>query len=171
MIRWVLLLCASLYLVFVLGPDPEPDAAPVATATAPTAEGETGPSELVLETGEVWQIDRVIAPDASQEDETPTLAVATPEASPTPGDAEPTTAAAEPPSADVSDGATSLYVTGTRVNLRAGPSTEAEIVTALTQGSETELLAEAEDGWLQIRDIATGVEGFMSGDFLSTQAP
>ena len=64
-----------------------------------------------------------------------------------------------------------LYVTGTRVNLRAGPSTDNPIVAALTQGTATELVAEAPDGWFEIRDPTTGATGFMSGDFLSPTPP
>ncbi len=63
------------------------------------------------------------------------------------------------------------YVTGSRVNLRAGPSTSDAVVAQLVRGTETEVLDEVGDGWLQIRDLATGTVGFMSGDFLSIDSP
>jgi hypothetical protein len=63
------------------------------------------------------------------------------------------------------------YVTGSRVNLRAGPSTSDAVVARLARGAETVVLAEAGEGWFRIRDLDTGAEGFMSGDFLSVDAP
>lgn len=64
-----------------------------------------------------------------------------------------------------------VYVTGTRVNLRAGPSTDNAVVDQLVQGTEAEVLGEAADGWLHIRAVASGIEGYMSGDFLSEERP
>jgi uncharacterized protein YgiM (DUF1202 family) len=69
------------------------------------------------------------------------------------------------PTADV------RYVTGTRVNLRAGPSTLDDVVAQLARGTKAVVLDDGGGGWLQIRDLDTGVEGFMSGDFLSADAP
>ncbi len=64
------------------------------------------------------------------------------------------------------NGRTILVVTGNRVNLRAGPSTGNAVVTSLSRGQQTELIAEAGGGWLHIRHIASGRQGYMSGDFL-----
>lgn len=64
-----------------------------------------------------------------------------------------------------------VFVTGTRVNLRDGPSTDNAVVDQLARGTEAEVLGEAGDGWLQIRAVATGAEGYMSGNFLSPERP
>lgn len=63
-----------------------------------------------------------------------------------------------------------LYVTGSRVNFRAGPSTSDRVVGALDGGSPVEALGPPEGGWVQIRDM-DGRTGFMSGRFLSGDAP
>ena len=77
--------------------------------------------------------------------------------------------AAVPDTRAVPDGM--LYVTGTRVNMRAGPSTNDSVVGSLQRGARAELLADTRDGWLQIRDISTGAEGYMSARFLSPLSP
>ena len=58
-------------------------------------------------------------------------------------------------------------VTGTRVNLRAGPSTGDPVLTALRLGDQVELIGATGDGWAQIRAIADGHEGFMAIRFLT----
>ena len=58
-------------------------------------------------------------------------------------------------------------VTGTRVNLRAGPSTGDPVLTALRLGDQVELIGATGDGWAQIRAIADGREGFMAIRFLT----
>ena len=60
-----------------------------------------------------------------------------------------------------------LYVTGNRVNLRAGPSTNDAVVGSVVRGQAVQLLSFESNGWAQIR--VDGVDGpvFMSGDFLS----
>ena len=63
------------------------------------------------------------------------------------------------------------YVTGNRVNLRSGPSTGDGVVAQLLRGARAELLAEAGDGWVQIRDIESGNSGFMAARFLAPVSP
>ena len=60
-----------------------------------------------------------------------------------------------------------LYVTGSRVNLRAGPSTENAVRGQVVRGQAVELVTRLDTGWVEIR--AEGVDGtvYMSGDFLS----
>lgn len=58
-------------------------------------------------------------------------------------------------------------VTGTRVNLRAGPSTGDPVLTALRLGDQVELIGATGDGWAQIRSRADGREGFMAIRFLN----
>lgn len=59
-----------------------------------------------------------------------------------------------------------VEVTGNVVNLRAGPSTANEVVARLTRGIRAELISETDNGWMQIRDLNSGVEGYMSAKFL-----
>ena len=64
-----------------------------------------------------------------------------------------------------------VRVTGSSVNLRAGPSTSTSVLARLTRDTRAEVLDEAADGWFRIRDLASGTEGFMSGDFLAAVNP
>lgn len=66
---------------------------------------------------------------------------------------------------------TVLYVTGSKVNLRAGPSTGEAIVTALHQGDAVDELEPEQDGWSYIRAQESGAVGFMATRFLSPEAP
>ena len=56
-------------------------------------------------------------------------------------------------------------VTGTRVNLRSGPGTSNAVVGQVTQGTQAEMLAEA-DGWYQIRSADGATSGWIFGKFL-----
>ena len=60
-------------------------------------------------------------------------------------------------------------VTGTVVNMRDGPSTFYLAIGKLKQGDEVEVLETSGDGWLKIRVMATGQEGWMA-DWLATAA-
>ncbi|SFI83262.1 SH3 domain-containing protein [Jannaschia pohangensis] len=57
-------------------------------------------------------------------------------------------------------------VTGSRVNMRSGPSTSNRVVDSLPGGTLAEAISEETDGWIEIRDTATGKTGFMSVRFL-----
>lgn len=59
-----------------------------------------------------------------------------------------------------------LYVTGSRVNFRAGPTTSDRVIGALGEGAPVEALGPTDGSWIRIRD-AEGREGYMSGQFLS----
>lgn len=56
-------------------------------------------------------------------------------------------------------------VTGSRVNLRSGPGTSNAVVGQVTQGTQAEMLAEA-DGWYQIRSADGSSAGWIFGKFL-----
>ena len=66
----------------------------------------------------------------------------------------------------VPDGAERMVVAGSRVNLRAGPSTANAVVGSLVRGAAVVVLGEAADGWVELRDEATGRTGFMAARFL-----
>lgn len=63
-----------------------------------------------------------------------------------------------------------LYVTGDRVNVRAGPSTNDRVVTALGRGAPVAVLGPTDGEWINIRD-ANGRVGYIAGRFLSATAP
>lgn len=194
MIRLTLLLALAIFAVLVLVPDDEttsdaPDLSEDRRAPAPTitesdaiAEQADGTLVLTTEGGENLVIARVIEPsDLTADDAAQNLppaeasgaleplvdAPATAQAdttSPTAGGDAGTAEAAAPPPSDPN--AVRLQVTGDRVNFRAGPSTEDEILAALTLGTEVELIERVADGWAHLRVPATGLTGYMSGDFL-----
>lgn len=62
-----------------------------------------------------------------------------------------------------------LYVTGRRVNLRAGPSTDNAVIGRVVRGQAVELVDYEDNGWARIRVAGVEGEAFMSGDFLSDQ--
>lgn len=74
------------------------------------------------------------------------------------------------PAGPVSDGGPVLYVTGSRVNFRAGPSTGEPVIGALSSGAAVEALGPTDSPWVNIRD-AQGRVGYMSGQFLSRETP
>ena len=82
--------------------------------------------------------------------------------------AESITAAIEDAAGSNAVDAIKLYrVTGSSVNLRAGPSTGVAVVGNLRRGDRAEFLSEAGSGWWQIRDTDTGQVGFMAARFLA----
>lgn len=83
---------------------------------------------------------------------------------PSPEHAEAGAGQAPPPGGPV------LYVSGSRVNVRAGPSTGDRVVTALDRGTAVQPLGPADGDWVNIR-IANGRTGYVSGQFLSATAP
>ena len=63
------------------------------------------------------------------------------------------------------------YIIANSVNVREGPSTEFPIVGKLTRGEATRLLWVEDNGWARIILEGDGMTGFVSGDFLSANAP
>jgi len=76
------------------------------------------------------------------------------------------------PSPDAAAGAgpgeDTLFVTGSRVNVRSGPSTEFGVLTSLPYGEAVELLGYEGPSWARIR-IEGGGEGYMSRSFLEAE--
>lgn len=60
-----------------------------------------------------------------------------------------------------------LFVTGNRVNVRSGPSTDYRVVGSVEQGDPVELIAYGNDGWAQILMDNGQKTGFMSSKFLA----
>ena len=67
-------------------------------------------------------------------------------------------------------GAQNWYVTGSRVNLRAGPGTGNAVVGQLVLGDAAEVLGDA-DGWPKIRTTDGQLSGWIFGNFLSETQP
>ena len=63
------------------------------------------------------------------------------------------------------------YVTADSVNVRSGPSTEAEVVGRLGSGEAAMLVAPADGDWARIVIQGDGVEGYVALRFLSPEAP
>lgn len=59
-----------------------------------------------------------------------------------------------------------LRVAGSRVNMRSGPSTSDSVVDSLPGGTLAERIGAEHDGWVEIRDVASGRSGFMVARFL-----
>lgn len=63
------------------------------------------------------------------------------------------------------------YVNASSVNVRAGPSTEAEVLGKLTSGEATLVVQAVDDDWARIVIQGDGVEGFVAMRYLSAEAP
>ncbi|WP_432448816.1 SH3 domain-containing protein [Aliiroseovarius marinus] len=66
-------------------------------------------------------------------------------------------------------GMDTLYVSGSSVNMRGGPSTRYGVVSRLTRGMEVIEIAQTDNGWSQIKVVETGARGFMASKFLKPQ--
>jgi len=60
-----------------------------------------------------------------------------------------------------------VYVTGSSVNMRSGPTTADAVVAAVGNGAMMQLIEELGNGWSHIRDLTTGQTGYMASRFLS----
>ena len=56
-------------------------------------------------------------------------------------------------------------VSGNRVNVRGGPGTEFQVVSKLGRGDSVEIIQDNGDGWVKMRPVDGGPEGWMA-DFL-----
>ncbi|MFV2054025.1 SH3 domain-containing protein [Aliiroseovarius sp. YM-037] len=61
---------------------------------------------------------------------------------------------------------TNWVVSGSRVNLRSGPSSRTAVVATLNQGTEAQVIA-FEGNWARLSVNETGDEGYMSRRFLA----
>lgn len=171
-------------------PDPETQTMAATTATA-VAEAAEPVAEPVVET-----VAAPLGAEPTATDTTPVLAAAEPEPAPEPyvepirelvteleepvfslssvGNepipGAPAENAASPEVPDGGDG-TIWYVTASSVNVRAEPSTEAEVLGKLTQGEATLMVQAVDDEWARIVIQGDGVEGFVAMRYLSAEAP
>lgn len=77
------------------------------------------------------------------------------------------------PAPEVADGGTGTiwYVVANSVNVRAEPSTEAEVLGKLGSGEAALLVQAVNDEWARIVIQGDGVEGFVAMRYLSPEAP
>ncbi|GKY88529.1 SH3 domain-containing protein [Sinisalibacter aestuarii] len=152
-----------------LGRVPQPEA-PVAVADTPAPEAGAAPEETPAaeapapapEPAPTAPEPEAVEPTAATDPVDAAIAEAIGDSAPDPvAEPEP-----EPDPAPAAEPDTVLYVTGARVNVRAGPSTNYEAITALTRGTAVTDVGPAGNGWREIL-LDTGETGFMSGDFLS----
>jgi hypothetical protein len=78
-----------------------------------------------------------------------------------------------PATPEVVDGGagTIWYVVANSVNVRAAPSTDAEVLGKLGSGEATLLVQAVDDEWARIVIQGDGVEGFVAMRYLSPEAP
>ncbi|NDW54859.1 SH3 domain-containing protein [Aliiroseovarius sp. PrR006] len=62
-----------------------------------------------------------------------------------------------------------LFVSGSTVNMRGGPSTKFGVVSRLTRGTEVLETGQTDNGWSQIKVVETGTRGFIASKFLKPQ--
>ena len=77
------------------------------------------------------------------------------------------------PQPELADGSTGTiwYVVANSVNVRAEPSTEAEVLGKLGSGEAALLVQAVDDEWARIVIQGDGVEGFVALRYLSPEAP
>ncbi|WP_157937574.1 SH3 domain-containing protein [Oceaniglobus roseus] len=189
MLRLTLLLIAGIGLAMYVFGQPRNGAhdggmgGPIAAAEASTTGGRNAPELLMKVSNIIGSIDkptetaeRVPLDDEKRAIE---IALAATEARTTPAEAPKRrilvqSAAAELPvgeaTASAGDAGDMWFVTGSRVNLRAGPSTSDSVVGQVVEGDLAEVLEE-NGGWYRIRTSDGGQTGFIYGKFLSAERP
>jgi hypothetical protein len=63
------------------------------------------------------------------------------------------------------------YADGSSVNVRAGPSTDDEVVGKLSRGEATLVVWREGEDWARIRIEGDGIEGYVATRFLTAEAP
>lgn len=63
------------------------------------------------------------------------------------------------------------YVTGSKVNVREGPSTNYSVMGNVTYGEAAEIVSELDADWIKIRIEGDGVEGFIMKRFMTDVDP
>jgi uncharacterized protein YgiM (DUF1202 family) len=155
MFRMTAALLLGLYAVFVIWGEPTPDDVAV-------ARGETSPASAPVAVA--------AAPSTSPETQAPLARISDREALRMALAAgEKTAARTMPATAEVpeAEGAPDLwYVTGSRVNLRAGPSSSTAIVGGVSLGDRAEILSDPAEPWTRIR-TESGIEAWIFSRFIA----
>lgn len=59
-----------------------------------------------------------------------------------------------------------MFVSGSRVNVRSGPSTDFNVISSVLYGDAVEVVALDDNGWAEIRLVENGARGYMASRFL-----
>lgn len=162
-------------------PIPVPTPAPVVAEAAPAPAPEPAPvAAAPVALAEASSVIEVTAGrDVVQAVEEPVFTLSALGNEPVPGedgaavDAAVAEATAEPapPAAPAPAGGTIWYVTADSVNVRAEPSTEAEVLDRLGNGEAALLVAAVDSEWGRIVIQGDGVEGYVALRYLSPTFP
>src|SRR6056297_1788000 len=173
MLRLSLMLSAAIYAVLVIYSDATPASAPAVSAQADATPANRSviphlAAGNTLETpdGRSFVITAVIDSAAISNLSDRVAGVTTANVQ---QDIETVTASASSGAAEVAVAVEMplVEVTGTQVNLRAGPSTDDAVLGSLMRGEQAELVAAFDNGWARIRVASSGIEGFMANRFLA----
>lgn len=182
MFKWVLGLCASMYLtLLIFGAPPEEMAevtpeALVIEAQAVEAE-RVEPAAVAEEAGPVAQpvitartdtpAPSVVAPPVAVATLTPVVPVA---ATPEPVEIKPEPAVVvETPQVQTATATRIWTVTGSTVNLRDLPGTNGAVIGQTRRGNSAEVIEILDNGWARVFILESGLEAYMSADYLSAQ--
>jgi hypothetical protein len=134
-------------------PDPAPVLASAAPAIEPAIEVETGRDVVQVVEEPVFSLSMLGNELVPGEDGTP-VETATPD-----------------PAPEANAGGTIWYVNASSVNVRAAPSTEAEVLGRLSSGEAALMVAAVDGEWARIVIQGDGLEGFVALRYLSPEAP
>jgi len=169
MLRLALILCAAIYAGLIIFPGLAPDAsATVEVSRAGAAVDVTAPAipptadTFVTADGRELHIAAVIDPGALPDNHAEIAVVSTQVA-----ETETIIASSSSSGPDPDPDLPLVEITGNSVNLRAGPSTNDAVLGAMRRGAQAELIAAPAGGWVQIRAVETGVEGYMAERFIT----
>lgn len=127
-----------------------------AVVAASVASATTAPSFIVKAAATV---DDTASPAALAEAAARKMASSAPAPS-NDGEAHPTSLSTDLPT---------MFVSGSTVNMRGGPSTQHGVVSKLTRGTAVVETGQTDDGWSQIKVVDTGKRGFIASRFLKPQ--
>lgn len=177
MLKMLLTTAVALYVGFIVWGKPEDraEAAPVSTSAAVVSASDAifDTPVILSETGQDTMVTRAAATSTVVPD-----AAAIAASAPVPGTVLPrvlgdpvvvnlvqgSAPGQATATTEASDGL--LRVSGSTVNMRVGPSTGNAVVDSLPEGTLAEPIGPEIDGWIEIRDVASGLTGYMSARFL-----
>ncbi|MEP5760486.1 MAG: SH3 domain-containing protein [Litoreibacter sp.] len=184
MLKWVTVLCLMMYATLMIfggeGPVPDTEVVDTPTAATPTTEVQVATETPAPTTAEpaatVVEVEAVAEPTIIPSAQ-PAHVVQTSIASIAPV-AEPITSPPaaqaatlpEPAVTSLPPARTIYTVTGSRVNLRSEPNTQAPVVGRAVRGETAEVIELLGNGWAFVYIIDTGIEAFISANFISPES-
>lgn len=161
MLRLLLLLCAGMFAVLLIGGEDHGQMRPGLSAEDSHAEA---PAPRIVQAAE--PVAMVETASYTPETQTPAHATHLPVVLPL------IKPVAELPVVETSEPEAEIrYVSARAVNVREGPSTEFPVVERLTRGEAIRVMWVEDNGWVRIAIEGDGIAGFVSGDLLTATAP